>query len=491
MNSRAAGSALALILFGAGSARAESLGDALAQAYRTNPVLLGQRAGQQVLDETYVQARVGFHPTASVVATAAYEREDLGAGLGGQTVAAGSGYISAPSGGHVEANSGQSLLSLTQPLYTGGRTTWAVRSAKARVRAGREGLRTVEANVLLSVIQAYVDVLRDQEILSVRRSDLATLDRQVAESTAKFDLGQVTATDVAQAKAQREAAKVALAAADAQLEISRAEYTAAVGTPPDALTAPAALPGLPASVDQAFDLAEASNPMLNQSRLTEQASRDQIAEARAAYRPTVALQGSLGYIGPVAPLDTRDYDRDITAQVVITQPLLTGGLMGSQVRAAVAQNTSDRIAIETARRQVVQAVSSDWSKLLSGRAGVVAGQAGVEAAAMALKGSQAEYGFALRTTLDVLIADENLREAQITLAESRHDAYLAEASVLDVSGRLEARYLLPGEPLYDSARSFDNVRSAGDTPLDPLVAGADQLGRTDDPEPRIFGGALI
>ncbi len=162
--------------------------------------------------------------------------------------------------------------------------------------------------------------------------------------------------------------------------------------------------------------------------------------------------------------------------MVITQPLLTGGLTGSQVRAAVAQNTSDRIAIETARRQVVQAVSSDWSQLLSGRAGVVAGQAGVEAATMTLKGSQAEYGFALRTTLDVLIADENLREAQITLAESRHDTYLAEASVLDVSGRLETRYLLPGEPLYDPARSFYNVRSADDTPLDPLVAEADQLG---------------
>jgi outer membrane protein len=441
---------------------AQTLQEALASAYRSNPVLQGQRYQQQALDESYVQAKAGWRPTASFKSSALYEREP--------------DSVLAPSEGSAAVNLGQASITVSQPLYTGGRTTWAVRAAEASVGAGREGLRSVEAQVLLSVIQGYVDVLRDQQILLIRQADLATLERQVAESSAKFKLGQVTRTDVATAEAQLESTRAALAAAEAQLEISRAEYLAAVGEPPGELVAPNGLPGLPASVDQAFDLAEASNPTLRESVLKEQASRAQIAAAKAAYRPTVSLQGTYGYIGPITPVDTRDYAQDVSAGVTMTVPLLTGGLTASQVREATAQNSSDRVAIEAARRQVVQSVAQSWNLLLSGRAGVKAGEAQVAAAETALKGFQAEYVYGLRTTLDLLISDTNLRAAQLSLAESRHDAFLAEASVLEASGRLEARYLIPAEPGYDPQTHFDRVKNAARPPWEPVVQALDQAG---------------
>ncbi len=445
-----------------GACAAETLQDALVAAYHTNPVLQGQRYQQQALDESYVQAKAGWRPTATFNSSATYEREP-------------NSMLDATQGSSA-GNLGQASITVSQPIYTGGRTAWAVRAAEASVGAGREELRSVEAQVLLAVIQGYVDVLRDQQILAVRQSDMATLERQVSESSEKFKLGQVTKTDVAQAEAQLESARVALAAAQAQLEISRAEYAAAVGRTPGELVAPTGLPGLPASVDQAFDLAEAANPLLLQSQLKERSSRAQISAAKAAYRPTVSLQGTYGYIGPITPVEVRDYAQDVTAGVAMTMPILTGGLTASQVRQATAQNSSDRVAIEATRRQVVQSVAQAWNQLLSGRAGVKAGQAQVAAAETALKGAQAEYVYGLRTTLDVLISDENLRAAQLTLAQSRHDALLAEAAVLDASGRLEAKDLLPAEPVYDPQTHFDRVKNAARPPWEPVVQAVDELG---------------
>jgi len=443
-------------------APAETLQDALSAAYRTNPVLGGQRAQQKALDETYVQAKAGWRPTAGVTTQAEYQKQP--------------NDLSDFSQGFSGASYGTAAITVTQPLYTGGRTTWAVRAAQASVEAGREDLRAVEAQVLLSVIQGYVDVLRDQQVLAIRQADVETLQRQAAESEAKYNLGQVTKTDVALSQAQMDSARVALAAATGQLQISRAEYQAAVGEAPGDLTDPVDRPGLPASLDQAFSLAEASNPLLLQSRSQEQASRAQVAVAKSAWRPTVALQGSFGYIGPVSPLNTHDYGQDITAGVTVSLPLLTGGVTASQVRQAAAQNSSDQIAIETVRRQVVQAVAQAWSQLQSNRLGVEAAQAQETAANLALQGVQAEYGYGLRTTLDVVIFDQNLRSAQTSLARSRHDAFLAQAAVLNAAGRLEVKNLLPAEPVYDPKTNFDRVRHAGATPWDGVVETLDKIG---------------
>lgn len=441
---------------------AENLREALKSAYETSPTLASQRDQQRALDETYVQAKSGWRATAGALVQGQYEREP--------------NSVTQLSAGSSAGSYGYGALNLTQPIYTGGRILWAVRAAEAAVAAGRQDLRAVEAQVFYAVIKSYLDVLRDQEVLKVRQSDMATLEREAGEAKAKFDLGQVTRTDVAQAQAQLESARAALAEATGQLDISRAEYVAAVGHPPDKLTDTAVLPGLPASIGEALDLAEAGNPLLLQSKEQARSSKALIAAAKAGYRPTVSLQGSFGYIGPVAPLNFRDYGQDVTGGVILSVPILTGGVVKSQVRQATAKNGSDEMMIEATRREIIQNVAQAWSQLESNRLAAKAAKAQVDAADLALRGNQSEYAYGLRTTLDVLIADQNLRAAQSSLAVSRHDALLAEAFVLDVVGRLEAANLLPQETPYDPRTNFDRVKNAGGFPWDGAVKALDAFG---------------
>ena len=461
MSSRAAATALFLAL--SAGVRAETLEQALATAYRSSPMLHGQQASQRAVDETAVQARAGWRPTVTITANAAYQRVPFDS----FNYAAGS----------VETNDAAASLTVNQPLYTGGRVTNAVRAADARVRAGQQGLRATEAQVFQAVVLAYMDVLRDQDILAVRQADLATLERQARETAARYQLGgPVTRTDVAQAEAQREGAGVALADARAQLASSRASYRAAVGTPPSTLIQPAGLPGLPRTLDEALDQAETVNPGLAQAALNVQASTADIATARAAWNPTIGLQGSFGAIGPAAFLSGHAYDREVTGLVTLTQPLLSGGLIASQVRQARDRNEADRQAEALAGRQADQATATAWSQTQAGLSAIAAGQRQVSAATLALKGYQLEYGYGLRTTLDVLIADQDLRAAEVTLAGSRHDTIVAEANLLAATGRLEARWLLPGEPHYDPQAEFEAVRTRGATPWDGAVAAVDGAG---------------
>lgn len=451
---------LALTAALAGTARAETLADAIALAYRSNPTLQAERAQQRVTDEGVVQARAGLRPTASVSLSTQYSDSPTG--------------TSGPS--HIEANSGAATLTLTQPLYNGGRTHAAIQAAEATIQAGRESLRSTEATILQQVVQAYTDVRRDQQIVTIRENNLTVLSNQLEETRAKFEVGQITRTDVAQAEAQLASARALLSTAQAQLQISRANYTAVVGQNPGELAPEPPAPGVPATVDQAFDTAEAESPVLLRARRTEQASRARIAEARAANHPTVSLQGTLGYAGRVAPFDPSDYGRAVTAEAVVSQPLFTGGLNGSNIRSALEQNTADRIGIEGARRQVVQTVSQAWNVMASSRANVTSDEEQVRAARVAFEGAQEEYRVGLRTTLDVLIAQQALRDAELALVQARHDAYVAEAALLGAMGRLEARYLVSGVDVYDPAVSYDRVKKLGGTPWDGVVEGFDAIG---------------
>jgi outer membrane protein len=443
-------------------ARSETLQEAIALAYRTNPVLQGQRLSQQALDETYVQAGASLRPTASLTGSAYWER--------------GPNDSLHFTEGTYTANAGQGGITFSQPLYTGGRTTWALRQADANIAAGREGLRSVEAQVIATVVTAYADVLQGQEAVAIRDADLKMLNRQVAEASARFKLGQATKTDVAQAEAQMEAAVAALAAAQAELEIAKAEYVAAVGRTPGDLVQPDVLSGLPPTLDEAFELAEAANPALRRSREQARSAAAAVGVAKSAFRPTISLTLNAGYIGPIAPLATRDYDQDVTAGVTVNVPLFTGGMNASQLRQARAQRDSAEMAEEATGRAAIQSVAIAWNQLLSNRAGVKAGEAQVTAAETALRGEEAEYGFGLRTTLDLLIVDENLRAAQLALAQSRHDTTLSEAALLAATGRLDIATLVPDQPVYDPRRHFEKVKDIADTPFEPIVRAVDRLG---------------
>ena len=466
-----------VVLAGAPSGlRAETLADAISLAYQTNPRLQQTRADQRALDEGYVQARAGYRPTVGVQVTATGVRTDFGR-PSTQFVNDGSGNLTVLQGaGHFQYSSGSAQLTATQPLYTGGRTAAAVSAAEADILAGREGLRDTEAAVLRDVVTAFEDVRRDQEVVAIRRDNLRVLQGQLEETQAKFEVGQLTRTDTAQAQAQLAAARAQLTSALSQLQISRANYTALVGQNPGDLAAPPTLPGLPATVDEAFDIAERGAAPIGQARQAEQAQRFRVAQARAERRPTLSAQAALGYTGSVAPFDARDYDRALSGTLVFNQPLFTGGLTSSQVRQARERETSARIAVEAARRGVVQTVSQAWNTMLAAHDNVASTTQQVSAAEVAFEGIQEQYRVGLSTTLDVLIQQQTLRDAQLARVTAAHDEYVAQASLLAAMGRLEAGALLQDASRYDAAASFERVKRASSVPWEGGVEALDRIG---------------
>ncbi len=443
----------------AGPACAETLADAIALAYDSNPTLQAQRATQRQLDESWVQARSGYRPTLSASAQETYQETRTPGGRGyADTNGDGIPDTLVSTSIHT-ANAASGTLTLTQPIWTGGRVGAAVSAAEADILQGRENLRRVESQVLGAVIQAYVDVRRDQEAVRIYENNLGVLTRQFEESKARFDVGEITRTDVAQAEARLEASRASLASGKAQLAISRGNYAAAVGQAPGDLSPEPSLAALlPASVDQAFDTATVDNPAIRAAEYAEQASRARLSAARAERMPTVSIQGRLGWSGTADPLETDKMSRAVTGVAAVSVPLFNGGLTSSRVRAAIEKNNTDRINIETARRTSLQAITQAWSTLIASRANIASTDQQVKAARIAAEGTRQELQVGLRTTLDVLNAEQELRSAELAQVGARHDEYVAAASVLNQMGRLQAQYLTPAVPRYDPKTHFGKLR---------------------------------
>jgi outer membrane protein len=455
------GSVAGLAASAPASAHADTLADAIALAYQSNPTLQSQRAQLRALDESYVQARAGFRPQANVQAQLAYQN--------------------GPSTLDVGVTSDSAGLNVTQPIYTGGLTSAQVRAAEGDIRSGREKLRQVEASVLQSVIQAYVDVRRDQQALAIALENVKVLRRQLDETKARFDVGQITRTDVAQAEARLAAALSQLSAAQAQLGVSRSNYVAVIGQSPGDLAPEPPLDGVPATVDQAFDTAAKNNPGILTADFAEQAAAARVAVAKSAYRPTLSLSAQLGYensltSAPLLGLQAGIYDHNITGSATLTQPLFAGGMNASRIREALENDNAQRIAVEQAQRQAVQSVAQAWNQLLAARSSIASNQEQVHADEVAYEGVRQEADVGLRTTLDVLNAEQELRNAQLALVDARHDQYVASASVLNAMGLLEAKALGNPVPVYDPETSFHKIKRAGSVPWEGVVAAVDGLG---------------
>jgi outer membrane protein len=447
----------AVLILAAGAARAETLADAVTLAYDSNPTLQQQRAQVRALDETYVQALSGYRPSLSITATGGYKRSDPGQGAG------------------AESNSVDATLTASQPLYTGGRVSAGVRSAKAEVLAARETLRSVEQQILQQVISAYVDVRRDFEIVRIRKNNIDVLKAELDETEAKFRVGQLTRTDVATVRAQYAQAKAALAAAEGQLRTSRSAYLAVVGRAPGQLAPEPALTGLPATLDQAFDASETDNPDLLAASLTEQASQALVAQAKAARMPTVSATASYDYGGRLTPFSDRNTIRTAQAGITITQPLFSGGLISSQIRQALEQDAQSRQALEVARRGAVKAVAVAWSNINAAHASLAASLEQKDAAMLAFDGVQAEFRAGLRTVFEFVQSEQAVRDAELAVVTARHDEYTADAALLAAIGRLNPKALSAAVATYDPAANFDRVRQGYGSAIDPLAGALDRL----------------
>lgn len=401
-------------------ASAETLRQAIAAAWEGNPELAAARARQDALAETPNQARAAGRLTAGATGTAGYDRL---------------GFDS--SGTRTGASSALGGVTATLPIWTGGRVASAVRATGGDVAAGGEALRDIEADVLERVVGAYADLLYTQQAVEVARVGIERLDSQVAEAKSRYGLGQATKTDVAQLEAQRASVVSNLVDAEGAVATAAAAYRAIVGREAGALEPMIAVPAsLPRTLADAREAAEAGHPLLLAQRQRVAAARARIDQARAERAPAIDLGGGYGRGVQWAGGAVNGFDSAANAGLSLRVPLLTGGLVASRVRQAEANARAERFEVDATARGVVRAADTAWASLSAAQGRLKASVEGLRAADVALKGVRAEYGFGLRSTIDILVADQSYRSAQLAVARAQVDVLTAEAALLRATGRM-------------------------------------------------------
>ena len=414
----------------AGRAAAETLGDAIAMAYQTNPLLLADRADLRALDERYVQARAAFGPQASVNFQENYNNSTLTTPKTAATSTTPAAPMHTTHYGWIDGNGFR--VTIAQPLYDGGQLETALSTALAEVLAGRESLREQEANVLNEVIGAYADVLLYRALLLIANQDVDILRAQMTEIEAKFAVKEVTITDRAQTQARLIASRIGVERARSSLRGAEARYVAAVGQAPGALAPLPDLPGVPVTIDAALNAADAFNPALLAARYTEVVTRSRIAEARASDGFQVSLSASYGREPYTNYLKDQRLDA-YEASVTVNKPLFTSGSHASRVRQAVENDNRDALKAVDARRQAIRTVSRAWNDLVARRQLLVDQRSQLKEEEKAFKGYKIEDKLGLRSTIDVLNAEQEYQSTKVSLFQGYHDEYLTRSALLSAT----------------------------------------------------------
>ncbi len=427
---------------------AESLTDALAATYAGNPTLQAARAELRATDENVAQALSNWRPSLSADGTAQWSETR-------NTLSTGAGFAALGTSSDDTRKSYSGTVSLAQNIYRGGRTVAQTRQAKAQVAAGRASLANTEQSVLLDAVTAYMDVLRDLATVELNRNNVIVLERQLEAANDRFDVGEITRTDVAQSEARLSRSRSLLTRAEANLTNSRAAYERIVGMAPGTLDAEPPLPDLPPSEAEALDVALRDNPQVVAARFAEEASRHAIRDAKGQLLPQLQVQGEYGYAE--RPSSSIDDSETASVTAVLSVPLYQSGAVSSQIRQAKQLNSQSRLQIAEAIRLVEEGVASAWEGYRAANAQIESDREQVRANEIALDGVQQEAQVGSRTTLDVLDAEQELLDSRVALVTSERDAYVAAYQLLAAIGRLNAVYLnLPVET-YRPAENYDSV----------------------------------
>jgi outer membrane protein len=426
-------------------ASADTLRDALTQAYASNPTLTGARAQLRATDENVGIARAQGLPDVS--ATASYNR----------FVKRSANSFTSPKksiGGSVDAS---------VPLYQGGLVRNSVRAAKARVEQGRADLQATEGDVFTQVVAAYMDVIRDTAIVDLNANNVKVLETDLQASRDRFQVGDLTRTDVAQSDARLAGARANLQSAQAQLDASRQTYLEVVGKFPDTLEPPPALPGLPAASDDAVDIAVANNPDLAAAKQAARAAEYDIGVAEAARMPRLSAFGTGDYVdfqGTLAggAAGIKQIDKTATVGFRAQIPILQGGEPGARVRQAQARKSQAIEAQTAVERGVIADARIAFSRYQAALGVIDSSQTAVSANELALEGTRAEQSVGTRNVLDVLNAEQELLNSRSTLVSAKRDAYVAGFALLAAMGRAQAKDLgLDGGSLYDPVANYKRV----------------------------------
>lgn len=413
----------AIMLALAPPVQAETLRDALALAYETNPTIRAERARLKAVRETKAQAWAGALPQLS--ASGSYSRVDST-----QTLNFGDGPVNVDN----NLNTISGAVNAEQAIFTGFGNYNAIKQAEARIRAGGAQLISTEQTVLRDVAAAYFSVERNMSVYELNRKNVDVLLRQNEMATVRFEVGEITRTDVAQADARLAGARANLSQAQSNLAIARASYAQLVGQAPGDLDPVDELPELPETLEAAKALARDYAPAAVAAREQSEASRRQINVARSAIYPRVSL--TAGYQYTEEPSNFVLQDEQFSYGARATLPLFAGGANYSRIREAKALHASDRSRIIEAERQVEAQTTAAWEQLMAARAIIVSARAAAEANELALEGVTQEALVGTRTTLDVLDAEQEYLNSQVALASATRDAQSAAFSLLAAIGLL-------------------------------------------------------
>ena len=428
----------------AGTASADTLREALVSAYQSNPTITAQRETLRATDATVAIARAAGRP--QIIGSVGLNRNHaqrgvLNTGGKGPTLSVGA--------------------DVSVPLFNGGSVRNSIEAAKTRVEAGRATLRAVEGDVFTQAVATYMDVIRDRAIVELNQNNVKVLETNLEATRDRFQIGDLTRTDVAQSEARLQLGRSQLAAAQGQLTASEATYRQVIGHAPGQLAPPPPLPPLPTTPDQAVQIALANNPDLVAISRQAMAAGYDVRVAEAGRLPT--LSGGLnntyvnnlgGNNGPGIGNTGAQSSIGLSANV----PIFQGGLPAARIRQAQAQEGQTLEQVVGTERAVVQTARAAFASYDAAQRQIQAQTTAVQANELALEGARAEQSVGTRTVLDVLNAEQELLNSQVSLVTAKRDAYVAGFQLLNAMGQAEAQDLgLDGGPLYDPLGNYRRV----------------------------------
>jgi len=430
---------LSVAIVAAPAVRAETIFGALSKAYQFNSELNSARAGVRVTDESVPLAKSGYRPTIVGQSTFNYATQS------GTRITTGSFGVQ-----------------ISQTLFDGFQTRNSVRAAEAQVLASNEGLRNTEQNILFNAASAYMDVIRDRQIAVLTERNLQFLVEQVRAARSRFEVGEGTRTDVAQADASRSAAVAQLASARAQAQASEALYRQIVGENPGRLSGAGPVRGLPSGIDQAFVIAASEHPAIKANKHLVDASDFLVRSAEGALLPQLQAGAgvSTNYSNTLPGVGTANGWSDrANIGATLTVPIYSGGRTSATVRQRKESLGQARIEVDVAYDLVRQAVASAWAQFQAARESVGANRELVSAAQLALNGVIEERNVGQRTTLDVLNAQADVITAQINQISSERNLVVASYAILSATGRLGVRQLGLSVAEYRPQEHYDAVKN--------------------------------
>jgi len=404
-------------------------------------------------DENVPQALSGYRPKVAITASAGYQYTDVNTTAGGTPTQ----IVRTEVHG---ANAPRSVgATVSQTLFNGQQTANRTRAAESQVSASREGLRVLEQSVLLSAATIYMDYLQNAAIVEVQKSNVRVLEQTLKQTNDRFNVGEVTRTDVAQSEAQLAAGKTQLLTAEANLTTTRANFRRIIGDEPVALA-----PGspvdrfLPPTLPGAVELGLTQNPNVTAAMFGIDVSYLQVKVNEGALFPTVTLQTSVQQSYEQTMTIFRSFGASTVAQLSV--PVYQGGAEYSLIRQSKESLTQQRLNLEQVRDQTRANVVTAWGQLVAGKAQVQSAQAQVTASEIALNGVREEAKAGQRTTLDVLNAQQALVNARVALVTAQHDRVVASYSVLNTVGRLSPIVLNLNSNTYDPSVHYHQVRDS-------------------------------